>query len=93
MVAGELRAGEDGVFVDLDGTFQQLGPLVGLRASYGFVYGVLADGKRVSLHNVYQTGASFGGYARESWRITECVVGANLPEDPMRGPRKSVQSE
>jgi hypothetical protein len=82
MVAGDLRAGEDGVFVDLDGTFQQFGALVAVNASYGLMHGVLADGKRVSLHHVYQVGAHLGGYARESWRITECVVGANLPEHP-----------
>ena len=81
-IAGELRAGEAGVFVDLDGTFQHPATLAGLRASYELVHGVLADGKRVSLHHVFQTGASFGGYARESWRVVDCIVGRSLPENP-----------
>lgn len=81
-IAGELRAREDGVFVELDGTFQPPATLIGVRASYQLVHGVLADGKIVSLMHVYQTAAHIGRYLRESWRVIECLVGAGLPEDP-----------
>lgn len=78
---GELRADEDGIRVDLDGTWQGLAALMQLDAAYPVIHGVLRDSKRVTLFDVRQDQASLGGYPRESWWVGSAVAGALLPDD------------
>jgi len=82
MIAGELRADEVGIAVDLDGTFQQPAELPGVRAAYPVMHARLADGKAASLYGVYQSETHIGAYLRESWTVTYCVLGELLPENP-----------
>jgi hypothetical protein len=77
---GQFDVGEDGVNVELDGTFLTNEDFLRISTRYPVIHGVMQSGRRASLFGVYHVSSGGTGYPREWWWSALGVLGEHFPD-------------